>query len=80
MTANCRDDKDIKKQFMRQNAVDNMLVMKFSFAPIANENCNMQYAPIAICWSHLHLFPNIQVILLPHLWMCSLASYIKELY
>ena len=33
MTA-CRDDKDIKKQFRRQNAVDNMLVRKFSFAPI----------------------------------------------
>ena len=34
MTADCRGDKDIKKQFMRQNAVGNMLVRKFSFAPI----------------------------------------------
>ena len=34
MTADCRDDKDIKKQFMRQNAVGNMLVRKFSFVPI----------------------------------------------
>ena len=34
MTADCRDDKDIKKQFMRQNAVGNILVRKFSFAPI----------------------------------------------
>ena len=34
MTADCRDDTDIKKQFMRQNAVENMLVRKFSFAPI----------------------------------------------
>ena len=34
MTADCRDDKDIKKQFSRQNAVGNMLVRKFSFAPI----------------------------------------------
>ena len=34
MTADCRDDKDIKKQFKRQNAVGNMLVRKFSFAPI----------------------------------------------
>ena len=33
-TADCRDDKDIKKQFRRQNAVGNMLVRKFSFAPI----------------------------------------------
>ena len=34
MIADCRDDKDIKKQFRRQNAVGNMLVRKFSFAPI----------------------------------------------
>ena len=34
MTADCRDDKDIKKQFMRQNAAGNMLVIKYSFAPI----------------------------------------------
>ena len=34
MAADCRDDKDIKKQFMRQNAVGKMLVWKFSFAPI----------------------------------------------
>ena len=33
MTADCGDDKDIKKQFMRQNAVGNMLIRKFSFAP-----------------------------------------------
>ena len=33
-TADCRDDKDIKKQFRRQNAVGNMLVKMFSFAPI----------------------------------------------
>ena len=34
MNADCRDDEDIKKQFMRQNAVGKMLVRKFSFAPI----------------------------------------------
>ena len=34
LTADCRDDKDIKKQFRRQNAVGNMLVRKFSFAHI----------------------------------------------
>ena len=34
ITADCRDDKDIKKQFRRQNAVGNMLVRKFSSAPI----------------------------------------------
>ena len=36
MSEDCRD-KDIKKQFRRQNAVDNMLVRKFSFAPIEVE-------------------------------------------
>ena len=34
MTADCRDDQDIKKQFRRQNAVGNVLVRKYSFAPI----------------------------------------------
>ena len=34
LTADCRDEKDIKKQFRRQNAVGNMLDRKFSFAHI----------------------------------------------
>ena len=34
MTADCRDDKYIKKQFMRQNAVGNMMAREFSYAPI----------------------------------------------
>ena len=34
MTADSRDGKDIKKQFMRQNAVGNMLVRKLSFTLI----------------------------------------------
>ena len=34
MSGECRDDKDIKKQIRMQNAVGNMLVRKFSFAPI----------------------------------------------
>ena len=34
MTADCRDDKDIKKLFRRLNTVGNMLVMKFPFAPV----------------------------------------------
>ena len=34
MTADCRDEKDIKKQFMKQNGVGTMLVRKFSFALI----------------------------------------------
>ena len=41
MTAECRDDKDIKKQFRWQNAVGNMPVRKLSFAPIeAKSNCS----------------------------------------
>ena len=34
MTTDCRDDKDIKKQFRGQNAFGNMLVRNYSFAPI----------------------------------------------
>ena len=33
MTAESRDDEDIKKQFRRQNAVGNMVIRKFLFAP-----------------------------------------------
>ena len=74
MTVGCRDDKDIKKQFVSQNSVGNM-VRKFSFAPIE--------AKIQLFKSYLvgeiksiYLF----ILLLPHLWMCSLASFIPELY
>ena len=58
MTADCLDDEDIEKQFWRQNAVGNILVRKFSFAPIGGKN------------------PIVQVILLPYLRMCSLASFV----
>ena len=34
MNADCRDDKDIKKQYRRKNADGNMLARKLSFAPI----------------------------------------------
>ena len=34
LTADCREDKDIKEQFRRQNERGNMLVRKFSFASI----------------------------------------------
>ena len=34
MIADCRDHKDIKKQFTSQNAVGNMVIRKFSFPPI----------------------------------------------
>ena len=41
ITADCPDDKDIKKQFRRQNTVGNMLVRKFSFEPVAQKyNCS----------------------------------------
>ena len=34
MTVDCRDDIDNGKQFRRKHAVGNMLVRKFSFAPM----------------------------------------------
>ena len=41
MTADCGDDKDIKKQFRRQNAVGNMLVRKFSLHLLRQKsNCS----------------------------------------
>ena len=60
MTADCRDDKDIKKQFRRQNAVGNMLVKKFSFAPIeAKIQLFKSYCyPIGRCALWHHSFQN----------------------
>ena len=49
MTADCRDDKDIKKQFMTQKIVGNMLVRKFSFAPI---EAKIQLFKL-YCYTHL---------------------------
>ena len=59
MTADCRDDKDIKKQFRRQNAVGNMLVRKFSFAPIeAKIQLFVILLPIYGCALWHHSFQN----------------------
>ena len=60
MTADCRDDKDIKKQFRRQNAVGNMLVRKFSFAPIeAKIQLFKSYCyPVYGCALWRHSFQN----------------------
>ena len=60
MTADCRDDKDNKKQFRRQNAVGNMLVRKFSFAPIeAKIQLFKSYCyPIYGCALWRNLFQN----------------------
>ena len=60
MTAECRDDKDIKKQFRRRNAIGNMLVGKFSFAPIeAKIQLFKSYCyPIYGCALWLHSFQN----------------------
>ena len=59
-TADCRDDKDIKKQFRRENAVGNMLVNKFSFAP--NESKIQLFRsycyPIYGCAFWRHSFKN----------------------
>ena len=41
MTEDCLDYKDIGEQFRRQNAVGNMLVIKFSFAHVEQKyNCS----------------------------------------
>ena len=60
MTADCRDDKHIKKQFRRQNTVGNMLVKKFSFAPIeAKIRLFKSYCyPIYGCALWCHSFQN----------------------
>ena len=60
MTADCRDDKDIKKQFRRQNAVGNMLVRKFSFAPIEGKSqlFKSYCYPIYGCALWRHSFQN----------------------
>ena len=54
------DDKDIKKQFRRQNAVGNMLVRKFSFAPIEAkiQLFNSYCYPIYGCALWRHSFQN----------------------
>ena len=60
MTADCRDGKDIEKQFMRKNAVVNMLVTKFSFAPIEAkiQLFESYYYPIYGCALWRHSYEN----------------------
>ena len=60
MTADCRDNKDIKKQFRKQNAVGNMLLRKFLFAPIeARIQLFKSYCyPIYGCALWCHSFKN----------------------
>ena len=61
LTADCRDDKDIKK-IRRQNAVGMHAGQEVLICTYGAQN------------------PIVQIVLLPHLWMCSLASFIPELY
>ena len=72
MTADChRDDKDIKKQFRRQNAVGNMLVRKFSSPPI---NAKIQLLksycyPIYVHFGVIHsrtLLENLLTVIVTH--------------
>ena len=62
ITADCGDDKDIKKT-------------------IHEAKCFWEYAgqEVLVC-TYRGKNPTVQVILLLHLWMCSLASCITELY
>ena len=71
MAADCRDDKDIKKQFMRQNAVGNMLVKKSTFAPIeAKIQMFKSYCyPMDVLFVVIHtitLFENLLSVLVTH--------------
>ena len=61
-TADCQDDKDIRKQFRRQNPVDNTQIKKFSFSPV--------FAKVQLLKSYCY----------PIFMVCSLASFIQELY
>ena len=60
MTADCRDDKDIKKQFRKKNALGNMLVRKFSFAHIEAkiQLFKSYYYPIYGCALQRHSVQN----------------------
>ena len=62
MTADWRDDKDIKKL-------------------IQEAKCIWQYADQKVLiYTYWGKNPIVQIILLLHLWMCSLASFIPELH
>ena len=60
ITADCRDDKDIKKTIQEANAVGNMLVMKFSFAIIEAKIQLLKSScyPIYGCALWLHSYQN----------------------
>ena len=60
MTADCRDNKNIKKQFRRKNTVGNMLVRKLSFAPIEEKIKLFKWYcyPIYGCALWRHSFQN----------------------
>ena len=67
MTADCRDDKDINKQFRKQNAIGNMLVRKFSFASWEEkiELLKSYCYPIYGCALWRHSYQN-------NIWNCQL--------
>ena len=60
MSADCRDDKDIEKQLRRKNAVGNMLVRKYSFAPMETniQLSKSYYCPLYGCalWRHSYIY------------------------
>ena len=76
MIADCQYDKDIKKQFMRQNAVGSSSHMLVCQMLVIKSNAGKEILICTSCGKN----PTVQVILLPNLWMCSLASFIPELY
>ena len=75
MTADCRDDKDIKK-IRIENAIGNMMVKKFSFAPIeAKIKLFKSYCyPIYGCalWHHSFQNSTIRKLTVTHYNICVL--------
>ena len=79
------DDKDINKQFRRKNAVGNMLVRKFSFAPIeAKIQLFKSYCyPIYGCALWRHSFQNSIIKLTDSYWdtfkrLINVSRYISS--
>ena len=61
MTADCRDDTDIGKQFRRKNVVGNILVRKFSFSPTEAkiQLFKSYFYPIYGCALWRHYYQNL---------------------
>ena len=77
MTADCRDDKDVVKQFKRQNAVVNMLVGKSTFAPVEAE---IQLFLSHIVTQFIDVFSGVIHTRTCQKTYCQLQSHIQTIY